>query len=97
MYIYIFRAVQVKWYLATVEALRKKEKKRWNSVYHKNWWFFESPQISPSTPFFAFFLNANVFLFIFLDFFFESHPCYDQTQGSNARNFPFTYNFTMYP
>jgi hypothetical protein len=42
-------------------------------------------------------LNANVFFFFFLDFFFESHPCYDQTQGSNARNFPFTYNFTMYP
>jgi hypothetical protein len=28
----------VKIYVAAVEALRKKEKTGWNSVYHQNWW-----------------------------------------------------------
>ncbi len=26
--------------VAAVEALRKKERHDWNSVYHQNWWFF---------------------------------------------------------
>jgi hypothetical protein len=46
---------------------REKEKTRWNSIYHKNWWFcdFHNP------------LNVNVFILSFL--FFESHIVYDQT------------------
>jgi hypothetical protein len=33
------RAVKI--YVAAVEALRKKRKTGWNSVYHQNWWFSE--------------------------------------------------------
>jgi len=46
---------------------REKGKTRWNSIYHKNWWFcdFHNP------------LNVNVFILSFLVF--ESHIVYDQT------------------
>jgi len=52
-------------------AAHETRKTGWNSVYHQNWWFFE---FHPP-------LNANA---LFCRFFFESHPVYDQTQGSGA-------------
>jgi hypothetical protein len=58
----------VKIYLAAVEALRNKE--RQGETQEPRWF---SEVHSP--------LNANV---LFYRIFFESHPVYDQTQGTGA-------------
>jgi hypothetical protein len=58
----------VKTYLAAVEALRKKE--RQGETQEPRW----SSKVHSSS-------NANV---LFCRIFFESHPEYDQTQGTGA-------------
>ncbi len=60
----------------------EKRKTIWNSVYHQNWWFSEfHPPLNAS-------VHSSTF---FAGFFFESHPVYDQTQGSGGAVFFFLY------
>ncbi len=45
------------------------------SLYYQNWWFSELQHHPPL---------AGMLMYFFAGFFFESHPVYDQTQGSGA-------------
>jgi hypothetical protein len=58
------------------EGAQEKRKTGWNSNVSQKYTVFASFNCSPS-------LNVNVFFFL-ASFIFESHPIYDQTQGSGA-------------
>jgi hypothetical protein len=73
----------VKIYVAAVEALRKKERQD------------ETQFTTKLDGFLSLYPPCLMLMYIFLEVFFESHPVYDQTQGSDGVFPCFTDNTTL--
>jgi len=69
--IVVVRLVAVKYYVAAMEALRKKERQ-------------DETQFTTKIHCFLSFIPRWMLMYFFAGFFLKSHPVYDQTQGSGA-------------